>query len=384
MRIGYVSNGSIYDRSKWSGTISFLAESLARNNEVVPIEIDETISIFIDKLLSKLTLGHVRHSRLAMSLNRFLLTWKLNDVGRDFDIMFAPAASELVACGALPENIPLIYLSDATFHAVNGYYGPAETGYNYCFRDRVESVALHRADAVIEASRWAGDDVVAHYGIDPSKVHVMPFCANLPDEFEQESERLQSKTMRKSDEVRLLLVGVDWKRKGVETAINATRILNKRQAERRYSLTIAGFVQPKDWNEANIHFAGRLDKAKPQELRNLVRLYQESDIFILPTRAECAGIVFSEAAMFGLPTVTYATGGTTSYVDDGVTGFCLEPGSSPEAFADAVRNIVDSGKLSEYSSNARKKYELELNWSHWLDRFDYIACKIIKDYRTKQ
>lgn len=384
MRIGYVSNGSIYDRSKWSGTISFLAESLARNHEIVPIEIDETVSTSIDKLLSKLTLGRIRHSHLAMAVNRFLLTRKLDAVGRGFDILFAPAASELVACGALPEDVPLIYLSDATFHAVNGYYGPAETGYNYRFRDHVEASALRRADAVIEASRWAGDDAVAHYGIDPSKVHVMPFCANLPDEFEQESERRQMKTLQPHDEVRLLLVGVDWKRKGVETAISATLILNERQSGRRYSLTIVGFPQPKDWNDDNVHFAGRLNKAKPQELKALIRLYRESDVFILPTRAECAGIVFSEAAMFGLPTVTYATGGTTSYVDDGVTGCCLEPGSSPEAFADAVRKIVDSGALSEYSNNARKKYERELNWPHWLDRFDAIARNLIQNRGAKQ
>lgn len=384
MRIGYVSSGSIYDRNRWSGTISFLAESLSKHNEVVPIEIDEKIGTTIDKVLSKLTLGHIRHSYLSMSINRFLLTKKLDSIGRDFDILFAPAASELVACGALPTNIPLIYLSDATFHAVNGYYGPAETGYNYRFRDRIEAAALRRADAVIEASRWSGDDAITHYGIDSAKVHVMPFCANLPDKFEQESAQSHPKTLQAYDEVKLLLVGVDWKRKGIETAINTTRILNERQSGHHYSLTIAGFARPQGWNDHNIHFAGRLDKSKPQELEELVRLYQESDIFVLPTRAECAGIVFSEAAMFGLPTVTYATGGTTSYVDDGVTGFCLEPGSSPEAFADALQKIVESGELTEYSNNARRKYERELNWPHWLSQFDAIARGLIKDYGTER
>ena len=70
--------------------------------------------------------------------------------------------------------------------------------------------------------------------------------------------------------------------------------------------------------------------------------------------------------------ITYATGGTTTYVQDGVTGSCLKPGSSAEEFAKAIDGIISGGKLSEYAANARTKYEQELNWDTWLSSFSEI------------
>lgn len=45
------------------------------------------------------------------------------------------------------------------------------------------------------------------------------------------------------------------------------------------------------------------------------------NFLLLPTIAECAGIVFAEASGYGIPSITYDTGGVGTYVIDGINGF---------------------------------------------------------------
>ena len=73
-------------------------------------------------------------------------------------------------------------------------------------------------------------------------------------------------------------------------------------------------------NKAFIKFIGYLDKNNPEEYKKYIYLYQECNAFILPTRAECAGLVFAEANAFGMP--IFATK-TATYVRNGENGYTL-------------------------------------------------------------
>lgn len=368
MKIGFIASGNIHDRTLWSGTISFLADALARNNTIIPLEQKSAFLGLCNRALSIMTRRKITRSILAHRLETHQLTRKIHQA--NCDVLFAPAASELIADVDLPDGRPLVYLSDATFHVMNGYYAPLQTGHDQRFLEHCEASSLRKAAAVILSSQWAADDAIRHYGCQPEKVHVLPFGANLPDQLDLEKKR----NPQDDNTVRLLLVGVDWKRKGVDIAIDTVRLLNQHSTTTTYELTIIGFSGPQTPQNGDPHvrYMGRLNKNNPEELQRMVDAYQSSDIFILPTQAECAGIVFSEAAMYALPVITYATGDTTTYVQDGVTGSCLKPGSSAEEFAKAIDGIISGGKLSEYAANARTKYEQELNWDTWLSRFSEI------------
>ncbi len=86
----------------------------------------------------------------------------------------------------------------------------------------------------------------------------------------------------------------------------------------------------------------------------------------MPTKAEAAGIVFAEAAMYGIPTITYKTGGVSDYVLDNKTGYTLESNNSAKQFADKIRLLVKESKLYEQvSKNAIEYYKDSLNWQVW-------------------
>ena len=175
------------------------------------------------------------------------------------------------------------------------------------------------------------------------------------------------------------MVGVDWERKGIDIAIDCVRLLNKMQKKYSFDLTIIGVEKPATQEyESYIHILGRLNKNIPEEYGCMISYYQKSDLFILPTKAECSAIVFSEASEYGLPVITHKTGGVESYVEDGITGRCLPLGSTGEDFAAAIMDIIENGRLEAYSKAARAKYEEELNWDSWLKSFDAILTDLQK------
>lgn len=373
MRIGFVSSGDIYDRRSWSGTISFLAGRLGEQHEVVPIVVNDIWKKYFNKLVALVTLGKRHHSRFPLYVEKLVLARRIKK--SQCDLYFAPAVSEMVACGGIPSEAKVIYLSDATYHLMLNYYLFNETDYDQEYSNEMEKRALSRANAVILSSDWAVNDAKQYYGISSEKLHKLCFGANLPDCYSG-----GKKDIAIGQTIRLLLVGVDWERKGIDIAIETIKALNRKADGYSYEMTIVGFDGPKsaDSVDVHVHYAGRLNKNNSQELELLVRYYQKSDLFILPTRAECSAIVFSEAAMYGLPTFTYATGGVESYVESGVTGECLLIGSDADRFADAIMNLVHSGDYIRYSKQAREKYERELNWDVWFTQFNQLIDDLIQ------
>ncbi len=101
------------------------------------------------------------------------------------------------------------------------------------------------------------------------------------------------------------------------------------------------------------HIAGTRARARllgPLPDAAVVELYQASDVMAMPccTRwrgleQEGFGIVFLEAAAAGLPQIAGASGGAPEAVEDGRTGFVVEP--SPAAVADRLALLADDPDL---------------------------------------
>ena len=368
-KLGFISKKDLDDQAQWSGTIRFVRDVLSNDYQIIPIIVKEClIHKAVQKAIRIITHNKIRRLRWLPIESLKCQKMVAQAAAEGCELFFAPAASDLIADLKMPANTRLIYLSDATYHAMIDYYF-FESAHDQKVGNLQEGRALQNADEVIHSSDWAKNDAINHYGIAPEKIHVLPFGANLKDQYNPSKKRKDTD----DSSIHLLFCGVDWERKGADLALECLRILNASDQKRRYDLTIVGLDAPEGTHYENVTFTGWLNKNIAAEYARMIACYRKSDVFILPTKAECAGIVFAEAAMYALPAFTYSTGGTATYVLDRVTGRCLPAGSTAEDFSNAIREMFDQNMYLKYSMQARKYYEEKLNWNAWLSEFKKIA-----------
>ncbi len=109
--------------------------------------------------------------------------------------------------------------------------------------------------------------------------------------------------------------------------------------------------------------------------------YRWADILIHPARYEAAGIVPSEAAAFGVPTITNDTGGLATTVADGISGIVLPKNSPAEAYVQAIQELVASPeRYRSLCETTRLRYERELNWDVAGQRVADILRQVVQDF----
>lgn len=224
-----------------------------------------------------------------------------------------------------------------------------------------ERRALQAMAGVIMPSRWAADDAIARAGIPAERVHVVPFGSNLPTRVRQ--ERRHDPTS-----MRLLLVGVEWHRKGVDTAVLAADLL--REAGVPATLDVVGVTPPDpSWERPYVTYHGRLSMGCPESMARLERLYREAQVFLLPTRNDPFPIVLAEAASFSLPVVAAAVGGVPERVADGRSALLVPAGAAPEAYVAALLRLHHEPELYEsLAAGGRQHFEQLAGWNRSVER----------------
>lgn len=111
-----------------------------------------------------------------------------------------------------------------------------------------------------------------------------------------------------------------------------------------------------------VQFSGRVSEEE------LVRAYQDSDIFVMPSRVsrrldgswtgEGLGFVYVEAAACGKPVIGSDQGGAAEAIIDGVTGFAVDP-TSPEAVAQAACRLLSEPGLAKRMGNAGREFAVK-------------------------
>jgi glycosyltransferase involved in cell wall biosynthesis len=104
----------------------------------------------------------------------------------------------------------------------------------------------------------------------------------------------------------------------------------------------------------------------------LLRLFGESDIFVLPTRGDCLPLVGLEALSSGLPLVVTRVGGLPDLVREGETGLTLAVDDA-DALGDALEQLTGDAALRARMSQAAR--------TDALARFDaVVTSKALFDF----
>ncbi|MBO7438299.1 MAG: glycosyltransferase family 4 protein [Bacteroidales bacterium] len=112
------------------------------------------------------------------------------------------------------------------------------------------------------------------------------------------------------------------------------------------------------------------------EQKYLGYVYNNSDIFLLPTIYDIYGMVLLEAMYFGIPTLTTINGGSNMLINDGLNGFVFKD-FDVNKWIYVIKNLIhDKQKSSSIRIEASKTIRKHFTW-------DVLADKFIEAYKDK-
>lgn len=226
----------------------------------------------------------------------------------------------------------------------------------------IEKYGMEQADRVVPVSRYTGEIVVNHYGIDPAKVRPVHNGAD--------SVRVYT-TKKKFPEKLVLFLGRLTAQKGPEFFLEiAAKVLEQ---NRNVRFVVAGsgekfrrLIETGAFRGlgGHFHFTGFLSKEKVNELLSM------TDVYCMPSVSEPFGLSALEAAQFGIPAVISKQSG----VAEVLKGALVADFWDVDLMAKHINDLLTDDELKE---RVIEQAEKDITASTW----DAAAAKVVDIYR---
>ncbi len=211
---------------------------------------------------------------------------------------------------------------------------------------------------IVAVSRLVRDEIIRYYGCEPERIAVVyngvdlaKFNLSLREEFRGP---VRSELGLEPDDVMLLFLGHNFKRKGLHALIRALPFLRGRGT--RFRLVVVGkgrrLLCDRLARELGVsglvHYAGVT--AAPE------KYYAAADVFCFPSYYDpCANVVL-EALACGLPVVTSTSNGSGEILAQGQEGYVVDPDDA-QKMAECIGGFFDRERREEASRAARRLAE---------------------------
>jgi glycosyltransferase involved in cell wall biosynthesis len=227
-----------------------------------------------------------------------------------------------------------------------------ENGHARILKRSVYLRAFRSAAGFVVWSGWAKASLVNDYGCRPDDVAVIPPGVDVGSFTPQP---------RANELPRILFVGGDFQRKGGDLLLEVFR--RRLRGRARLILVTRDPIPEEPGVEVHTGVGANSDRLR--------RLYAQSDLFALPTRADCYSLVCMEALASGVPVVTTRVGGIPDIVREGETGHLIDR-DDEAGLGDSLESLVtnparraamgeagraDAVRRFEVRANARRLFE---------------------------
>jgi glycosyltransferase involved in cell wall biosynthesis len=355
--------------NNWSGTLYHIYHKLKEKHTI------EIIGAEIIGQLELLVRGNfqanifIPSDRYIENLGK-LLSERINTLDCDLiffgDLLFIP----------VDINIPVVLFSDMTYEQVKIHYVKQdERNIEPCIR--LEKLMLEKAFKIIYPSEWIKEKVMEFYAINPEKISIVEFGANIPSP-------MSYSININIDVCRLLFIGRDWERKGGDKVLEIYKMLKEEKFP--CTLTIIGSMSEDEQEEdENLTVIPFLDKSKKKDLEQLCDILSKSHFFVLPTKFDAFGIVFCEASAFALPSITANVGGVGQAVKDGKNGYLLPADATANDYAQKIKAVFsDKEGYLKLRKSSRNEFETRLNWDVWGERVNKILEDAVSEWKLQK
>ena len=375
-RILLVTVEKPYDPKSWSGTPYNILKVLeSKFDKVTVLSSPVPKKNLFDSLL-----------RIVLGRNKYPLwmtKYALKAYAKDFDETIKSVQPDAVLCissqhlvFASKHKLPILMISDAPWIAYKEAYRQYESmpllARQYA---KYEAIAANNVNGVIYPSPWACEQAKQRFDIDVNKVHLIPFGANRYCSGSDE-DVFQNINNKNLGQIKFLFIGKDWDRKGGPLALSIIRKIN----EAGYSalLDIVGChpnVDASDLKFSVIH--GYLSPDDSEDSLLINNLFMRADFFIVPSYAECYGLVFAEAQSYGIPCISFDSQGIPGVVAHGKTGLIFSRDDTAQFIAEKVIQLLkDKTAYLEMAMAARIKFSKQLNWGAFGERLKDLLSNL--------
>jgi glycosyltransferase involved in cell wall biosynthesis len=253
-----------------------------------------------------------------------------------------------------------------TVHDVQRH--PGERGI-WAIPNSIYSWQWRWANQIIVHAKPARKDLIVRYGVDSSKVNVIPVGAynyyrifSKPDIIERPNS--------------ILYFGRIWDYKGLEYLIEAEPKITKAIPSAR--IIIAGHGE--DFNRykhamVNPHHFEVHNYRIPDE--KVAEFFQSASVVVLPYKEASQSGVISIAYAFGKPVIATSVGGIPDIVTHGQTGYLVDP-NEPDKLAEAIIALLTDrdGRL-EMGRNAQARADTEQSWPKIAEKTKNVYRKVL-------
>ena len=158
----------------------------------------------------------------------------------------------------------------------------------------------------------------------------------------------------------LLLVGNDWRAKGLETILRAMSALR----DLPIYVIAAGDDSPDSFRET-AKSLGVLEHCRFEPPReDVLDFYAAADLYASPSREDSFGLPVAEAMACGLPAITSVFAGVSFLLHDGVDSLILHDPHDAKTLATMIRTLYQKAEWRSRMGQAATKASLEWTWDH--------------------
>jgi len=364
-----------------SGVPYHIYKGFLENGHLVEMVLVKDKRVFFDKLASKIyqfyyhiLLNYRKGSYNAFWSKALSKAYAKSIKQIDFSKYDLAITISTITCAYVNIKCPLVVWIDNTYESFysNKYYcstPPILKIKNESYD--LDSLSFNKAQKVFVASGWLRNRILGQFQIDENKISILPRGANLTLKIDNKEVKKMIHQKIQSEVCNILFISSDWERKGGNIVINTFKELQRKMS---CTLTIIGNIKPKvkeDFFDPSISYLGFINKSSEDSFEIYFNLFKEAHFLLVPSKADGFGIVYAEAASFGVPSLAYAIMGVTESVKDGVTGKLLPEVASAEDFANLILNLWNN--KDEYKQLSEHAYNYAAENFDWVRNTQIIA-----------
>ena len=179
------------------------------------------------------------------------------------------------------------------------------------------------------------------------------------------------------DDFVLLIIGNDWKNKGLDTLLRAVDDL----CDLPLRLLVVGSDDPRLYQtqliDSEVHDRVRFEAPIP----DVLSFYSAADVYVGPSLEDAFGLPIVEAMACGLPVIASIHAGASEFIRNGETGLLLSNPRDPSEIASLVQRLfVDASLRMKMGFSASQYVQANCGWDQNASRTRDFLEATLRDH----